>query len=109
MPHQAGEEAEPSTGSGIRTALHAAEIGIDGGEYPGIALDHVLRVLLAARPGQILCSEATAALLRGSVEPGKPGPQLADLGPHRLYDAATGVTLPERLFQVLPADLPGRD
>src|SRR5262249_40909846 len=51
------------------------------------------RVLVAGHGGQILCSEASAVLLRRDLEPGV---RLTDLGVYRLRDVA----LPERLFQV---------
>src|SRR5262249_41939609 len=65
------------------------------------ALDHARRLLLAAHGGQILCSEATAALARRDLEPGV---KLTDLGLYRLRGAET----PERLFEVdTPRKPPG--
>jgi DNA-binding SARP family transcriptional activator len=77
----------------VRMALHTADVEPQEGDYHGLALHHAQRMLAADHGGQILCSEATAALLRRSLEPGD---RLTDLGVYRLRD----VTAPERLFQV---------
>jgi predicted ATPase len=63
---------------------------IDTGER-GI-VERARRLLVAARPGQVLCSEETAVLLRRDLEAGV---RLADLGVFRLRAG----TAPERLFQ----------
>jgi predicted ATPase/DNA-binding SARP family transcriptional activator len=91
-----------------RMALHTGEVEREASEYRGLAVDHTVRLLLAAHPGQLLCSEATAALLRGEQEPGKPGPPLADLGVYRLRDAGD-VAVRERLFQVISPGMPQRE
>jgi hypothetical protein len=95
--------SQPTASAGVeppRTALHTGEVEIEAGRYQGLALDHVVRLLRAAHPGQILLSEATAVLLRGEVEPGKPSVGIIDLGVYRLWDAPAGVGMPERIFQV---------
>lgn len=65
-------------------------------------LDFAFRILMAARGGQILCSEETAALLRRRLAAGT---RLSPLGLYRLRDAVQ----PERLFQVEHPDLPRRE
>lgn len=98
----------------VRMVLHSGDIapGADGG-YHGLLLHHGARMLGAGHGGQILCSEATAALLRREV--GEEEVTLRDLGVYRLRDVPEG----ERLFQVCypgmarsefppPAALPAR-
>jgi predicted ATPase/DNA-binding SARP family transcriptional activator len=91
------EEVRPSR---VRIALHTGDIEWDVEGCPDLVLYHASRMLLAAHPGQILCSEITAGLLRrnGAMqsEAAAPGARLLDLGLHRLRDMET----PERLFQV---------
>lgn len=93
---QAGTEVSPG-----RMAIHTGEVREApkaGAEFANPVLDHALRLLPAAHPGQILCSEGTAVLLRRDLAPNL---KLTDLGLYRLR-GADGV---ERLFEV---DYPGR-
>ncbi|MBI2299067.1 MAG: tetratricopeptide repeat protein [Armatimonadetes bacterium] len=82
-------------------ALHTGDVDVKEGEYQGLVLHRASRMLTAGHGGQILVSEATAALLRRDLADGL---RLVDLGVYRLRDVAT----PERLFQVeypgMPAD-----
>ncbi len=84
-----------------RSALHTGEVGSKGEGFFGSDLDHAARLLAATHGGQLLCSEATAALLSHALEP---GPRLIDLGIYRLR----GVENPERLFQVNYPGVPER-
>ena len=59
-------------------------------------------ILLCGHGGQVLCSEATATLLRQASETGL---QLKPLGAYRLRQASA----PERLFQLLHPDLPAAE
>jgi predicted ATPase/DNA-binding SARP family transcriptional activator len=77
----------------VRMALHTGDVQLEEREYRGLALHRASRILTAAHGGQILCSEATATLLRRDLEPDL---RLVDLGVYRLRD----VPSPERLFQV---------
>lgn len=77
----------------VRMALHTGDIVCQDGDYHGLVLHRATRILLAAHGGQILCSEATASLLRPGLPPEV---RLADLGLYRLR----GIEAPERLFQV---------
>jgi hypothetical protein len=74
-------------------ALHTGDVDQDADGYRGLVLHRAARLLVAAHGGQILCSEATAALLRRDPDPEF---RLRDLGIYRLRDAPE----PERLFQV---------
>jgi predicted ATPase/DNA-binding SARP family transcriptional activator/class 3 adenylate cyclase len=81
----------------VRMALHTGDVQLRDGEYYGLTLHRASRVLLAAHGGQILCSEATAGLIRpGEAWAAEPGVRLVDLGVYRLRDLPS----PERLFQV---------
>src|SRR5262249_15568462 len=81
----------------VRMALHTGDVEVEDGGYRGLTLHRAARVLNAAHGGQVLCSEATAVLLRRDLEGDL---RLRDLGLYRLR----GVAAPERLFQV---DYPG--
>jgi len=98
----AGLEVVGATGRSpirVRMALHTGDVALETGEYHGLVLHRASRMLSAAHGGQILCSEATAALLRRDLEPEV---RLKDLGVYRLRD----VEEPERLFQVAYPDMP---
>jgi len=85
----------------VRMALDTGEAELRDGRYHGRVLDRAMGLLVAAHGGQILCSEATAGLLRGELGPGV---RLTDLGYYRLR----GVELPQQLFSVQwPAMAPG--
>jgi predicted ATPase/DNA-binding SARP family transcriptional activator len=77
----------------VRMALHTGDVAPEAGDYHGYNLHHAQRLLTAGHGGQILCSEATAVLLRRALPPGV---RLVDLGVYRLRDMSE----PERLFQV---------
>jgi predicted ATPase/DNA-binding SARP family transcriptional activator len=90
-----------------RMALDTGEVELRDERYHGVVLDRMVRVLLAAHEGQILCSEETAVLLRWDLEPGL---RLIDLGLYRLGDLPNVAVFPrpERLFQVEGSDGPPR-
>jgi predicted ATPase/DNA-binding SARP family transcriptional activator len=77
----------------VRAALHTADTRFEEGEYRTPALEVVERMIEVGHRGQILCSEATAALLRRDLDPGV---CLFDLGVYRL----PGLDVPERIFQL---------
>jgi predicted ATPase/DNA-binding SARP family transcriptional activator/class 3 adenylate cyclase len=85
----------------VRMAIHTGDVALEEGEYRGLALHRASRMLTAAHGGQILCSEAAAALLRRDLEADL---RLVDLGVYRLRD----VPAPERLFQVAYPEMPQR-
>ncbi len=77
----------------VRMALHTREVKPKQHEAPGWLLRRGTGLLLAAHGGQILCSEASAGLLRRSLPTGF---NLAELGYYRLR----GTEEPEPLFAV---------
>lgn len=84
----------------VRMALHTGDVqkNAEDGRYQGIALDDAARMLTAANGGQILASEATASLVRGTAEEGI---RLVDLGVYRLRDVPDA----RRIFQVDYAEM----
>src|SRR5262249_1827624 len=82
-----------------RMGLHTGVAELRGGDYYGPAANRAARVMAVAHPGQVLCSQATADLVRDSLPPSV---GLVELGRHRLRDLAR----PEVLFQVAHPDLP---
>jgi predicted ATPase/class 3 adenylate cyclase len=83
----------------VRMGLHTDEAVLDDGQYANRPLNRCARLMAAAHGGQILLSDAAAALVRPEL-PG--GVTLIDLGEHRLRDLA-GAT---RIFQLAHPDLP---
>ncbi len=81
----------------VRMGLHTGEVTEEHGSYVGVAVHLAARIAAAGHGGQILLSDATAALVRGELPTGG---VLHDLGEHRLKDFAT----PAHLYQL---DLPG--
>ncbi len=71
----------------VRMGVHTGEAVERGGDYFGPALNRAARIMAAGHGGQVLVSDATAALL--------PEAKLVDLGEHRLKD----LLAPARLFQ----------
>jgi predicted ATPase/DNA-binding SARP family transcriptional activator len=81
----------------VAMALHTGEVAPEEGSTARGVGDEALAMLAAAHGGQILCSEATAGLLRqGRAE----GQQVADLGAYYV----TGAGRPARLFQLTRPD-----
>ncbi len=86
----------------LRMALHTGETGLQETDYSGRAIDHAARLLSAAHAGQIICSEATAALLSRDLEPGL---KLIELGVFRFQ----AMEIPERVFQIFYPGIAERD
>jgi predicted ATPase/class 3 adenylate cyclase len=82
-----------------RMALHTGAAEVVGDDYAGACLNRVARLLSAGHGGQTLLSLATEELARDALPPGA---SLRDLGEHRLRD----LVQPERVYQLLHADLP---
>src|SRR4051794_3072763 len=74
----------------VRMGLHTGTPGVHGDSYIGMGLHRAARVAATAYGGQVLVTEATAALGRAA------GFDFVDLGHHRLED----IPAPEPLFQV---------
>jgi len=105
-----GREAWGELGTGAlraRMGIHLGEVeaypapgAAHGARYLGLPLVRCARLLATAHGGQVVLSEATAALVRDALPAGA---ALRDLGEHRLKD----LQRPERIFQLLHPDLPG--
>src|SRR5579859_2424555 len=83
----------------VRMGLHTGEADLREGDYYGSAVNRCARLRSAGHGGQILLSEATAVLVRGTVPQHVP---LVDLGRHRLKDLSEA----EPIFQLRAPDLP---
>jgi predicted ATPase/class 3 adenylate cyclase len=82
----------------VRMALHSGTAEERDGDYFGLPLSRVARLLAAGHGGQVLLSLATEELARDHLPPDV---TLRDLGNHRLRD----LTRPDRIFQLVSADL----
>ena len=78
----------------VRMGLHSGDIESAGADVIGYAINRTARIAAVAHGGQVLLSNATRALLDGTL-PGGIG--LRDLGEHRLKD----LRAPERLAQLV--------
>lgn len=82
----------------VRMAVHVGTVEARDGDYAGRPLNRVARLLAAGHGGQILVSQAAADLVADRLPEAL---TLRGLGEHWLKDLAA----PERLFQVVGADL----
>jgi predicted ATPase/class 3 adenylate cyclase len=82
----------------VRLGLHTGEAQERDGDYFGPALNRAARLMSAGHGGQIVCSHATADVIRDAL-PADVG--LVDLGEHRLRD----LTRSEHVFQIEHPDL----
>jgi len=83
----------------VRIALHTGTAELRAGDYAGLALSRVARLLAAGHGGQVLLSLSAQELVRNHLPPDA---QLRDLGAHRLKD----VNVPERIFQLAAPGVP---
>ena len=87
----------------VRVALHTGAAEARDGDYFGMPLNHIARLLAVAHGGQTLLSEVTHGLCRDRLPVGS---TLKSLGTHALDDIAR----PESVFQLchpgLPASFP---
>ena len=67
----------------MRIGLHTGEAELRDGDYYGAAVNRCARLRNIGHGGQVLLSEATAALVRDGLPAGV---GLLDLGMHRLKD-----------------------
>jgi predicted ATPase/class 3 adenylate cyclase len=93
------EDFSAVDGIRVRAALHMGTADERDGDYFGLALNRVARLLAIAHGGQVILSGATADLVRGDLPPRA---SLRDLGEHRMRD----LTRPEHVYQLLAPDLP---
>jgi class 3 adenylate cyclase len=89
---------EPGCVVRVRMGLHTGEAAAVAGSYVSLAVHRAARIAAAAHGGQVLVSEATAALVRDELPDGA---TLRDLGEHRLKD----FDAPARLYQLVVAEL----
>jgi class 3 adenylate cyclase len=85
----------------VRMGIHCGEAARTVTGLVGLEVHRAARVAAVGYGGQVLVSEAAAALVRDGLPPGV---ALADLGAHRLKDLGR----PERIFQLVTAGLPAR-
>jgi predicted ATPase/class 3 adenylate cyclase len=67
----------------VRMGLHTGEATVTGGGYVGLAVHRAARISAATHGGQVVLSEATAALVGDDLPDGT---ELHSLGEHRLKD-----------------------
>ena len=84
----------------VRMGLHTGDIETTGADVIGYAINRTARIAAVAHGGQVLLSDATRALVAGSLPDGV---SLRDLGEHRLKD----LRAPERLAQLVIEGVPG--
>ena len=92
---EAWETAQPLR---VRMALHTGTADVRGGDYYGPEVNRCARLRAIGHPGQVLLSNATAALVRSALPPGC---GLLELGLHHLRDVAVS----EQVFQLTHPDL----
>ncbi|MEP7063351.1 MAG: adenylate/guanylate cyclase domain-containing protein [Betaproteobacteria bacterium] len=83
----------------VRIALHSGAVELRDGDYFGVALSRVARLLAAGHGGQTLLSESTHDLCRDHLPPLA---SVKALGAHGLKDLGR----PETVFQACHPDLP---
>jgi non-specific serine/threonine protein kinase len=89
----------------VRMGLHTGEVDPIDGVSHGPVIREATRLLAVARPGEIVCSEVTAALLRRGLLAGRePAARLLDLGADRLGDSEPH----ERLFRIDGSGMPSQ-
>ncbi|TML65805.1 MAG: adenylate/guanylate cyclase domain-containing protein, partial [Actinobacteria bacterium] len=97
---QVGLNAEPWSTTGplkVRIGLHTCEVELRDGDYYGSAVNRAARLMSASHGGQVVCSAATADLVRDDAMF-----EWRDLGEHRLV----GLVRPERIWQLCSSELP---
>jgi class 3 adenylate cyclase len=82
----------------VRMGVHTGQAARTATGLVGLDVHRAARVAAAGHGGQVLLSEASAALVRGALPPGA---VLTDLGVYRLKD----LDRPERIFQFSAAGL----
>jgi predicted ATPase/class 3 adenylate cyclase len=82
----------------VRMALHTGIGEVRSGDYVGLPLNRIARLLSAGYGGQVLVSHPTYDLVRDTLPPGL---HFRDLGERRLKD----LERPEHVFQLIAPDL----
>jgi predicted ATPase/class 3 adenylate cyclase len=83
----------------VRMGLHTGIAELRDGDYFGPTLNRAARIMSVANPGQVLCSQATADLVRDTLPADV---SLIELGRHALRD----LQRPELVSQLTHPDLP---
>ncbi len=83
----------------VRMALYTGTVEVRAGEYLGLTLSRVARLLSAGHGGQVLISDSTRVLVQNGLPENV---TLHDLGEHRLKD----LQRPEHIYQLVVPDLP---
>jgi class 3 adenylate cyclase len=83
----------------VRIGVHTGEGTLGGDNYVGLDVHRAARIGAAAHGGEVLLSDTTRALVRGSLPADL---EMRDLGEYRLKD----LERPERLVQLVVAGLP---
>ena len=84
----------------VRMGVHTGEAELREGDYFGPPLNRTARIMAVGYGGQVLLSDATAALVRNGLPANS---AVKDLGEHRLK----GLSNPEHLWQLVIPGLPG--
>ena len=87
----------------VRMGLHTGEAALVAGDYVALAVHHAARIAAAASGGQVLVSEAVAALV---VDELPSGLTLRSLGEHWLKDFPRPAPLYQLDIAGLPTDFP---
>src|SRR3989454_4920934 len=87
----------------VRMGLHTGDGVLSGSDYVGMDVHRAARIASAAHGGQLIVSEATRALIEGSLPAGA---RLRDLGKHRLKDILQPEHLYDLVIEGLPAEFP---
>src|SRR4029450_10740353 len=87
----------------VRWGVHPREATVAGDGYLGLAVHRAARIAAAAAGGQVLVSEATAALAGEDLPDGT---SLRPLGEHRLKDFPQPAALYQLDVEGLPTDFP---
>jgi class 3 adenylate cyclase/predicted ATPase len=96
----AAEAWDTSTALHVRMALHSGVVEARGGDYFGLPLSRIARLLAAGHGGQILVSQATQVLVREQLAPEL---TLRHLGRYQLKDLSD----PQHIFQLVAPHLLG--
>ena len=83
----------------VRMGLHTGEPAVSEEGYHGLGVHRAARIMAAGHGGQVLLSQATAAVL---ADEELEGIDLRDLGEHQLKD----MEQPERIYQLVISGLP---
>lgn len=87
----------------VRMALHTGNVQLQEGDYVGACLNRLSRLLTAGHGGQILLSQATAALVRDTLPEGV---GLRDLGKHWLRDLRHAEPIYQLVHPAFHGDFP---